>query len=370
MKIALLANGPGEVWGWCRPFIKEASETRGWDVDVHLLPCPYASGRELNALNTLLSNVILHKSSLNAFFDFSRHHSYDAVLQMGGDLIFGRYFAWKQAAPLVCYSYGPKKGMKHCTKVLTSRPGLYITDNLEVVGDLVLDSLDPGIPAEWKAPVGKRIAVFPGSRPAIRHKAFYFLQDIRNALSCRDSGVELRVLLSPFSEDNEAALWRENGFTVWTGTTPAGIRGADLALTQPGTNTLELMYCRQPFAVTVPFSFLRQMPLSGLVGMIDKIPYFGAFLREQIIRRRIPRYRGRTAWPNRLAKVPFVPELIGEYSAQDMADEIMKLLALPEELEKQRNMLDRLASQVNPGAPELICEILERVASGHAEQFS
>lgn len=366
MKIALLANGPGEVWGWCRPFIHEA-RGRGWSVDVHLLPCPYASGRELHALNELHASVFLHKSSWDVFKSFSFGSRCDVVLQLGGDLIFGRYLAWRQKIPLVCYSYGRKKGMNRCAVVLTSRPGLYQAERLEVVGDLVLDSLDAGQPAEWRAPAGKRVAVFPGSRPAIRRKAFGYLQGIRAALERLMPGAELRVLLSPFAEDGETAVWQNAGFSVWTGTTPAGIRGADLALTQPGTNTLELMYCRQPFAVAVPFSFLRQMPLSGLIGMIDTIPVVGTALRESIIRRRIPRYVGKTAWPNRLVETSFVPEFIGEYSPEDMAAEVAKLLASPERLAEQRACLDELASRVRPGAPEKICGILERVTSVHGE---
>ena len=366
MNIALLANGPGEVWGWCRPFIREA-DRRKWNVDIHLLPCPYASGSEFEALKTLSSRVYQHRTSLNAFVDFAKKHDYHAVLQMGGDLMFGRFLAWRQKIPLLCYSYGHKKGMEKCAINLTSRPNLYQATRLEVVGDLVLDSLERGEEQPWLAPEGKRVAVFPGSRPQIRNKAFLFLQQIRKELARRDSDVELRVLLSPFSREDEAEQWRDSGFTIWQGTMPSGILGADLALTQPGTNTLELLYCRLPFAVTVPFSFLRQMPISGLVGMIDKIPWVGAALREYIIRRKLPRYIGRTAWPNRLADKTFVPELIGEYTAADMADAIIELLSQPEKLCEQKERLDELAHQVMPGAPERICEIIERLAAAHVQ---
>ena len=366
MNIALLANGPGEVWGWCRPFIREV-ERRNWQVDVHLLPCPYASGRELDALRTLTAHVILHHTSLNAFADFYRNHDYHVVLQMGGDLLFGRFLAWKQKIPLLCYSYGRKQGMVRCAKVMTSRDGLYQAPRMEIVGDLVLDSLEYGGEQPWNAPAGKRVAIFPGSRPQIRNKAFLFLQQIKKELKLSDPEIELRVLLSPFSRSDEAEEWREHGFSVWQGTTPAGIRGADLALTQPGTNTLELLYCRQPFAVTVPFSFLRQMPLSGLVGMIDKIPCIGAALREFIIRKRIPRYVGKTAWPNRIAGKTIVPELIGEYSAADMAAAVLELLSQPAQLLEQKTRLDELAREVAPGAPERICDIIERTAAAHVQ---
>ena len=364
MKVAFLANGPGEVWGWCRPLIIEAVH-RGWDVHVHLLPCPYASGRELEALSRLPATVYRHGSSYDALRAFSKQEDCDAVLQLGGDLLFGRWLAWRRKCPLICYAYGRKNGMERCDKVLTSRAGLFQCDNLEVVGDLVLDSLDAGVPHEWSAPAGKRVAVFPGSRPNIRHRVYPLLKSIQAALGKMDPSVELRVLLSPFADDGEADRWRQGGFSVWEGTTPAGINGANLALTQPGTNTLELMYCRQPFMVTIPYSFLRQMPLSGLVGMIGSIPSLGPALREKIIRNRLPRYIGKTAWPNRLAGEPFVPELIGEYTGEDIAEALVKALADRESLSRQKSRLEELASQVLPGAPTRICNILERVTAAH-----
>ncbi len=364
MKIALLTNGPGEVWDWCRPFLAETRK-RDWLVDVHLLPCPYASGRERDALKLLTEHVRYHKTSLDALASFRGRKEYDAVLQMGGDLLFGRFLAWRQGIPLACYSYGRKKGMDRCERVFSPRPGLYRAKRLEVVGDLALDSLDPGAPAAWKAPAGKRVAVFPGSRPQIRVRAFELLLEIRRLLRESDTEVELRVLLSPFCDASEVEKWRGGGFSVWLGTTPAGIGGADLALTQPGTNTLELMYCRQPFVVALPFSFLRCMPLSGLVGMIDAIPLVGPLLRERIIRRKIPRYVGKIAWPNRLLPAPVVPELVGEYGAAELAREVLSLLSRPRELERLKESLNALSEQVEPGAPAKICDILERMTAGH-----
>ena len=144
--------------------------------------------------------------------------------------------------------------------------------------------------------------------------------------------------------------------------------GADLALTQPGTNNLELMYCGIPFVVTIPYSFLRELPLSGLIGMIDKIPVFGASLRERVIRKKIPRYIGKTTWPNRLAHETFVPELIGEYSGEQLAEAVIKILLDKKLLEKQKKKFRELTSQVTPGASQRIFDILEKVAAEKDEQ--
>ncbi len=394
MKAAFLANGPGEVWGWCRPLIAEAVR-RGWETDVHLLPCPYASGRESEALSRSCGRVFSHASALGAFKFFSKKLDYDVVLQLGGDLMFGRWLAWRQNCPLACYSYGRKKGMEHCEKVLTSRAGLLDFDGAIVVGDLVLDSLDEGVPGDWKAPPGERIAAFPGSRPNIRDGAFALLQGIRNRFAQRDASIEVRVLLSPFARESEAQKWSDAGFSVWQGTTPAGIKGADLVMTQPGTNTLELMYCEQPFIVTIPYSFLRLMPRSGIIGMIGRIPLFGGALREAVIRTRLPKYIGKTAWPNRLACLKNnsvlkaengpnrlaclknnsvlnaengpnrpaadgpVPEVIGDYRPEEIADIAFEVLKDKEGLLAQKRRLHVLAAGVERGAPKRICDVLE-----------
>ena len=364
MKLAVLANGPGEVWGWSRPVIFEAA-SRGWTVDVHLLPCPFASGKEYDVLSSRPVKLYRHKSTYGAFRKMMEDRAYDAILQLGGDLLFGRFLAWRHSAPLACYSYGLKKGMRHCDKVLTSRPGLYDAENMEIVGDLVLDSLDRANGLPWRAPEGRRLVFFPGSRANIRRKAFALLNRISAYLKERDRHIEARVLLSPFSDGSEIQIWREAGFSVWKGSMPAGISGADLAITQPGTNTLELMYCAQPFMIVAPFSFVREVPLSGLAGMVDAIPWLGSSLREVFVLRRAQKFAGRSAWPNRLSRETVVPELVGEFTPEEIAEEILKALKDSEGLSKQRRLLRGLAEEVLPGAPSKICDILERMAAGH-----
>lgn len=364
MKTAVFANGPGEVWGWCRPVIDECAR-RGWEADIHLLPCPYASGHELDALNGFPARVFLHKTVKDALFRPSQIRDYDAVLQLGGDLLFGRTLAYRRKLPLACYSYGYKQGMKSCDVVMTSRSGLFEAPNLEIVGDLVLDGLDGnGEMTEWKAPEKKRLVLFPGSRPAIRQQSFGMLCAFRKRMLQLDPGVEMRVMMSPFTSEDEFHLWSDEGFPVYSGPAASGVKGATLAFTQPGTNTLELMYCGLPHVVAIPYDFLRVMPLSGLTGLIGNIPVLGAKLREAIIRSRMPRYAGRTAWCNRMSGRSIVPELIGEYSYSDLACEVLKIMQDTAGLEKMKKELGGLASEVEPGSPVRICDILERMTAG------
>lgn len=366
MRIALLANGPGEVWGWCRPLIEEAV-MRGWQIDVHLLPCQFASGKEQQVIAALPVGLYRHSSALAAMKNMFSPLGYSAVLQLGGDLMFGRYLAWRNSAPLACYSYGAKKGMKHCQRIMTSRSGLYSAESLKVVGDLVLDSLESPADVPWNVPQGGRIAVFPGSRPNIRNKAFELLNEICSCMRQASEVFEFRVLLSAFSDDEEILRWKNAGFSVWKGPMPAGISGADLAVTQPGTNTLELMYCAQPLIILAPISFSNEVPLSGIAGIVGGIPWLGSRLKRAFALRYARKIAGRAAWPNRLYGKTFIPELIGEYGAPEIAREICACLHDAQGLRRQKEILEKLAEEVLPGAPQRICDILERMAEEHGK---
>ena len=69
------------------------------------------------------------------------------------------------------------------------------------------------------------------------------------------------TLLSPFSFDEEVKIWEDAGLNPSRKSTPVALKGVDLALTQPGTNTLELLYLKIPALVAVPYVFLEDIPL-------------------------------------------------------------------------------------------------------------
>ncbi len=362
MKLAILANGPGEVWGWSRPLIQEALR-RNWQPELWLLPCPFASGREFEAMSTLGIQIYGPWTALKTLRQMKTHRSYGAVLQLGGDLIFGRFLAALNGAPLACYTYGRKKGLQGCSVVMTSRPGMLPGIDALAVGDLVLDSIDPGTPAPWRAPEGQRLLMFPGSRPVIRHKALPYMQAMLPKLKQRFPALEARVLLSPFAEPSEQDQWRRAGFSTWTGSTAAGLVGGDLALTQPGTNTVEMIYCLQPMAVAVPFAFLREIPSTGLAGLLSYFPGMGLLVRDRMLAHRATREKGRLAWPNRLLGREEIPEFVGELSPEDLAEVLGRLLANSDALKRQRQMLKELADGVIPGASGRICDIIERLVA-------
>ena len=119
--------------------------------------------------------------------------------------------------------------------------------------------------------------------------------------------------------------------------------------------------------IVAPFSFVKEVPLSGLAGMVDAIPLLGDAMKKHFVLRHAKKNAGRSAWPNRLAKKSFVPELFGDFSPTQIAESIFSLLLNSRELQRQRCFLKELAGAVVPGAPSKICDILERMAASHGE---
>jgi len=86
---------------------------------------------------------------------------------------------------------------------------------------------------------------------------------------------------------------------------PFALRGVDLALTQPGTNTLELFYLRVPTLVAVPYAFLSDIPFSGLKGVMLRLPLVKDRLLQSLSKK-----KGMLSWPNRITGKNLIPELV------------------------------------------------------------
>ncbi|HOC82079.1 MAG: lipid-A-disaccharide synthase [Synergistales bacterium] len=351
-RVLLLANGPGELWCWARPMIPALGE-RGFDVSLRLLPCQYASGNEKDIAGGMVKGGVDPPMSVFAALAGKKGIGYDAILQLGGDLLFGLAFSARNRAPLFCYTYGPKPLLNRCDEVFSAFEGTCqfggaVRDKLLIVGDLVADALAmDGNGFRWTPGGGPRIVLFPGSRRVIRSAALPFIRDLAGRIRERLPRSETVVALSPFSEPGEEEKWRSLGLRAVASPTGSILKGADLAVTQPGTNTLELAYSLVPGIVAVPFAFLRQVPLPGLLGLLGSLPVAGPALKERILRGRSGE-RGFLAWPNRIAGREILPEMVGDISAVEVADRAVALLGDEDGLRGIRTGLEGIPR--SPGA--------------------
>jgi len=344
-RVLILTNGPGELWCWVRPVVPLLKEA-GCHVTVRMLPCQFATGQEERVASMLGADCVVPAgSSLGTFMDL-RNEACDLVLQMGGDLLYG-FSAARKTTPLICYSYGRKSLMGHAERFITAWPQM-VPEATDVVGDLVADAMymDKG-PSPWEKKGAYRLALFPGSRRQIRDASLGFLKEFRKFLDEKELSVETLTVVSPFAEEGELDIWSRAGLNPVKTGTGVVLKEADLAVTQPGTNTLELLHAGVPAIVAVPFSFLRQIPLSGINGLIEsKIPG-GGWLKENLLRR-IAKKQAFISWPNRLAGRRIMTEVTGDITPEDLADTTVALLKDPEERSRQRMELMELSG--GPGA--------------------
>lgn len=207
------------------------------------------------------------------------------------------------------------------------------------------------------------VAFFPGSRVAYRSFAEDFIAEVTDLLRGQFPDLSVRIVLSPFAPEGDELRWQERGLMAVRGGGREALRGVDLAMTQPGTNTLDLTCCSVPFMVMVPFAVLRDLPVSGLAGMIAAIPWIGPRLKECELRRRSRRVTY-LAWPNRIAGRSVVDEYFGDITASEAADWIGRRLRDGVWLAETREALREIGRRAPAGAARRLTDEIERVVRG------
>ena len=292
-------------------------------------------------------------------------------MQLGGDLLFGRRIAERANAPLLCYAYGFKKGMEHA-RVFTAYQGMAesidakLTAPVQVIGDLVKDSLSfeagrDTIVSERSGP--PHVLFLPGSRPAIRKLSFKWFVRVAGHMKTLIPDVRFTTLFPPFVPENEFPVWENAGLApVKSGggaVTAAIMKTSDYALTQPGTNTLEMMHCGLPALVTVPFDFLDVAPIGGLVKLVSGVPLMGPALKKWKMQQSLERNGGFVSWPNRIAGRAILDEAIGKLTPHDLAKRVAESLKDEEKLSRVRGELLELSGE--SGAASSLCDAVEQV---------
>ncbi|MCR5347898.1 MAG: hypothetical protein K6E38_09000 [Fretibacterium sp.] len=379
MRVTILTNGPGELWGWVRPVVMELRR-RGHSVSLWLLPCQFASGHEREAASLLGVDKLEGPSSAARLWRALKDERTDCAVQLGGDLNFGLHLSRAADVPLTCYTYGPKHGLNKSVQVLTAFPAQALQiPGARPIGDLVRDSLllDAQMPQSsqeawnWPADPGSpRVLFLPGSRPAIRRAALPWLALAEESLRNLLPSVRVRTLFPPFVQETELKPWRDAGLNpVRTGAGVA-MKESDFALTQPGTNTLELMHCGLPSLVIAPASFLDLVPVPGLRGMLASLPLIGRGIRRAAVQHTLNRWNGFISLPNRIFGRRIQDEAYGNISPQQTAERIVSALRSPEALTRMRSELLALSGQ--SGAADHLCDALsalpdENVPGGRPE---
>ena len=361
MKVTILTNGPGELWGWVRPVVSELRK-RGHTISLWLLPCQFSSGHEREAASFLGVDKLEGPGSTAQTWRRVTAENTDKVIQLGGDVMFGLRMARAADVSFTVYSYRAAKKIPGANVLVAYPSQVGSVAGVEVIGDLVKDSLSmdvtPSASLQWSWPRlegSPRILFLPGSRPAIRSAAFEWLCELRRELVSKIPDVRVRTLFSQFMPDKEFSLWRDAGLEPVRAGAGVAMREADYALTQPGTNNFELMHCGLPALVVAPEKFLKFVPVSGVLGMLASLPLVGLKLRRIAAMRIIDRWNGFISLPNRTANKKIISELYGNVSPADAARAIYRDLSSPETLAKIRDELLNMSG--DSGAASRLCDI-------------
>jgi hypothetical protein len=392
-ELILLVNGPGELYTWARPLIaalrQQAPEAR---VVLGLLPCPFASGYERGIAETLEVNAVVPVSETLEFIAGGRKPSgflrlkRGLVIGLGGDVGFpGRvasrlgYAAWR-------YSFEPywHKGLEklfvHDSR--TFEKALKNGAKALEIGNLTADALTlEDAPAKQ---AGLDVLLIPGSRGfQVTHLLPFFAgvaQAIRTALpavhfhyprSGLVSDADFAVALSSakVADIGGVGLRLEGSDLV----TPDGTRialhderrryglmkNADLALTIPGTNTLELGIALVPSIVCLPLQKMELIPIENPLRYLEHLPIIGTPLKRKLVETYLNRF-SYFSLPNMIADEAIQLELRGDLTVQQISTAAVKLLEQPSERERISSRL--AATMPKAGTAEHLARLmLERV---------
>ena len=217
MRIAVTANGPGEVAGWLRPLLRSLYE-RAPDAEVHvfLVPDDYATGREAETVRALFPQAIAHDPKTYLKFALGGSvtgvpRSVDAVQYAGGDLLHAARLHARLKGKTATYKFSRRRyrALFDRAFAVDQRNAAQLEawgtppERIECVGNLAVDGalleaqapIEPGTPEDG-------ILVMPGSRSTKSRTSFHSTSRrhcgcCASARNCRSRSASHRSRRSP-----------------------------------------------------------------------------------------------------------------------------------------------------------------------------
>lgn len=392
---------------WVQPMIYEIRKTLPQArIIIALVPCPHSSGQEqaytqrFYGASVLKPQETVHyllSGKLPKHIVLARH---GVVLHLGGDQLFSVGLGWRSHFPVTVYT---EKLVQWKSQVRR----YYFRDRHQEqaqrkhlpeqkrkwVGDLMVDAVktaDHSVSIRQKlnlrldAPV---ISLLPGSKPLKVLNTTAFLLKIVDELSLELPQAQFILPQSSFTPLSELrqAVQDPRYLAVLDGSpgkvvhdrnstsliTPQGnkvqivppnwnyaaLQVSDLALTLPGTNTAELAVLGIPMLVLLPLKRPELLPLDGLASWIEHIPFIGRRLKAYLVRQRLAGIDF-LALPNQKAGAALVPELIGNFTASDVANKAMEMLRDPYHLRETSLQLREIMGN-DHAAQQIVVDLID-----------
>jgi lipid-A-disaccharide synthase len=142
----------------------------------------------------------------------------------------------------------------------------------------------------------------------------------------------------------------------------AHMRAADVALTIPGTNTLELGIAGVPSVVVLPLNRPEVIPLEGPGHWLSLLPLVGVPLKRRAVRLFVERLRYPVSLPNQFSGESLMVEVKGVIDPDGVAAHVATLIDDPEDRAHRRARL--LATMPRPGAADRLVERVRAIVDG------
>lgn len=379
-RIVVTTNGPGELSGWARPFVRAVyRQAPDADVTIVFVPCPYATGREAAVAQSMFPDARVVDPRAYGRFLVNRavpgmERGAGALQYLGGDLFHATTVARRLGLAPMTYKFTRRSYSQSFVRFYAIDAGNAAQlrrdkappERVRVVGNLVADAVLGSLTQAPQPPgVGRGVAILPGSRPnEIRYALPFFLAIARNLRRLRPSedigfvmsalgGIEMmRAALAAapdprmlgvggaLSDDGRSIAIDGERFPVDVGSDYARVARSQLVITIPGTKCIEAAVLGRPMLVVVPLNIPEKIAVNGLAAYLDLVPLVGKPLKSMIVRSLERRFRFVTQ-PNIDADRMVVPEMRGVLDPADVASEAGRMLDDPESL---RRMGETLAS--------------------------
>lgn len=326
MRIAITANGPGEVAGWVRPLVRRLYE-RAPETDVYLflVPDDYATGYEAQMARRLFPSAHVYDPKTYVQFALGRGadglpEGVDVVQYMGGDLMHAMRVRARLNGRIAAYKFSKPRYSQRWDRV-------YAVDSanveqllawnvprerIELVGNLAIDGalLEAQAPLETRAP-DAGILIMPGSRGyEVEHLVpFFFTMAMR--MRRERPGLPVAFGISPFTPIADVAraierggdprVFAERGKLEKTadGAELVSLDGAlrvpivrnalaaatraRLVVTLPGTKCIELAALGVPMIAITPLNAPEKITVNGPLTYLDRLPFIGGPLKSAVV---------------------------------------------------------------------------------------
>jgi hypothetical protein len=325
MRIALTANGPGEVAGWLRPLLRSLYR-RCPDLLalVFLVPDDYATGFEAQMVRDAFPQANVYEPKGYVKFALGGRldgvpANVDLVQYIGGDLLHAARVHARLKGRAATYKFSRRayRDVFDRAFAVDSRNVEQLagwgtpSDRIERVGNLAIDGalFEASLPSEPEAPADG-ILVMPGSRSyEIENLVpFYFAVALR--ILRERPGVPIAFATSPFTPSGQVRSAIEGGghprmfgrsgrlvteqgrdylttasgdvrIPVLTNALAAAAR-ARRVLTIPGTKTIELAVLGKPAIAITPLNAPEVVTINGPLTYLNRIPLIGIPLKRAV----------------------------------------------------------------------------------------